>query len=132
MAPHPGDATAENVSVRLASGQADVLRLTVNVPADPLWSIQSQRGIPADVPTGHVVRLHFLARSETGNPVRVTVEESRPPYPVGRRGRTRPDTGMERIHGGGDHARLRAGWLERAFSGRTKGGHRRNRQRDRH
>ena len=79
--PHPGDATFETVAAADApGGGGQVLRVTVTRPADPFYMIQVIRGIPAAVPEGHRVRLHFWARSATKNPMRVTVEQNGPPY----------------------------------------------------
>ena len=74
--PHPTDATLETHS----SADGDVLRVTVTTPSEPFYQIQITRDIPAMIPEGHRLRLRFSARSETNNPVRVTVERNGPPY----------------------------------------------------
>lgn len=78
--PHPTDALLQTVSLADAPGGGAVLRITVTTPADPLWMIQILRGIPAAVPEGHRVQMHFWARSATKNPLRVTVEQRVSPY----------------------------------------------------
>ncbi len=78
--PHPGDAALETAAVPDAPGGGEVLRVTVTKPADPFYMVQMIRDIPAAVPEGHRVRLHFWARSATKNPLRVTTEQNGPPY----------------------------------------------------
>ena len=80
LVPHPADASLETAAGNDAPDHGEVLRLNVKVPCDPLWLIQIIRGIPANVPAGELMRLHFWARSATRNPLRVTVEQSQSPY----------------------------------------------------
>lgn len=79
-APRPSDAALTTQSAMGAPGDGSVLRVTVAAPTDPLWLIQIARGIPAALPNGHRVRLHFWARSATRSPLRVTVEQNAAPY----------------------------------------------------
>lgn len=77
-APHPADAVMETRPG--ADGSGDILRVTVKTPSEPFYLVQITRDLPAAIPEGHRVRLRFFARSETRNPIRVTVERSGPPY----------------------------------------------------
>ncbi|MEO6848371.1 MAG: endo-1,4-beta-xylanase [Chthoniobacterales bacterium] len=100
VTPHPGDASLEMIKNGDAT-YGDVLRVTVNAPSDPVWLIQTGRNIPAAVPAGHLLHLHFWAKSSTLNPLRVAMEESAAPY-----------------HGiAGNTVNLTADWKEYAFSG---------------
>ena len=76
--PHPADATLE--ASPSTDGQGETLRVTVTTPATPFYNIQLTRDIPSAIPEGHRVSLRFSARSETNNPLRVTVERNGPPY----------------------------------------------------
>jgi len=76
----PGDVWVETVNAPGAPGGGKVVRITVKAAANPVWLIQIARGIPAAIPQGHRVRLHFWARSATRNPLRVTVEQNAPSY----------------------------------------------------
>jgi GH35 family endo-1,4-beta-xylanase len=78
--PHPGDAFLDVVNEAGAPGGGEVQRLTVTAPSSPLWLIQFDRSIPANVPEGDLLKMHFWARSTTLNPVRVTLEQSAAPF----------------------------------------------------
>ncbi len=71
-APHPEDAALTT--------DGDTVAVTVRTPSVPFYSIQLVRGLPADIPAGHRVRLHFRARSATLNPLRVSLEKDSVPY----------------------------------------------------
>lgn len=75
-APHPGDAALQET----AGSDSTVERLTVSTPSQPFYLVQLIRDIPRAVPLGHVIKMHFEARSVTSNPLRVTVEQNGPPY----------------------------------------------------
>ncbi len=74
--PHPGDAALQET----AAPRDAVETLTITNPSEPFYLVQIIRGIPGAVPAGHRLELHFEARSVTNNPIRVTVEQSGPPY----------------------------------------------------
>ena len=76
--PHPGDATLQETP---GVGEPTET-LTVAVPSEPFYREQIIRSLPADIPEGHLLHLHFQARSATNNPMRVTVEKNGPPYPA--------------------------------------------------
>ena len=75
-APHPGDAALQET----AGPAGPIERLTVTVPSQPYYLVQFTRDIPHAVPLGHVIKMHFEARSATSHPLRVTVEQNGPPY----------------------------------------------------
>ncbi len=75
-APHPGDAALQEA----AGPEGATETLTVSQPSQPFYLVQIIRGIPAAVPAGHIIKMHFEARSATQNPMRVTVEQNGPPY----------------------------------------------------
>ncbi|MEO6054920.1 MAG: hypothetical protein ABIP97_13000, partial [Chthoniobacterales bacterium] len=74
----PGEASLETVNA--ASEGHEVLRLVINTPTDPVWNSQVIRAVPADVPSGHLLWLHFRARSATRNSLRVALAQNGPPY----------------------------------------------------
>ncbi len=71
--PHPEDAA-------LTTAAEGTLRVTVRKPSTPFYTIQLVRGLPANIPAGHRVSLHFRARSATANPLRVALEKNAAPY----------------------------------------------------
>ena len=77
-APHPADAALDTRPS--PDGSSDILRITVKTPSEPFYLIQLTRDIPSALPEGNRLRLRFAARSETNNPLRVTVERNGPPY----------------------------------------------------
>ena len=72
-APHPEDAA-------LTTAADGTVTVTVRTPSTPFYSIQIVRGLPADIPAGHRVSLHFRVRSATANPLRVALEKDSAPY----------------------------------------------------
>ncbi|MBU4460331.1 MAG: hypothetical protein KJ579_07175, partial [Verrucomicrobia bacterium] len=56
------------------------MRFTIRRPSDPFYQLQIGRPIAAAVPADHRLALTFRARSPTRNPVRVVVEQGRPPW----------------------------------------------------
>ncbi len=75
-APHSGDAALQET----AAPDGAIETLTVSVPSQPFYLVQLVRVIPNAVPAGHRIKMHFEARSAARNPMRVTVEQSGPPY----------------------------------------------------
>lgn len=79
--PSPADATFETVPAADAPGGAGpVLRLTITKPSDPFYQILLGRTVASSIPAGSRLRLHFWARSATGNPIRAVVEKNAAPY----------------------------------------------------
>ena len=71
--PHPEDAA-------LTTAADGTVTVTVRTPSVPFYTIQIVRGLPADIPAGHRVRLQFRARSAAANPLRVALEKDSAPY----------------------------------------------------
>ncbi len=81
MRPAEGDAVLATVSAEGKPGGAETaLRFTINKPTTPPWMILAGTTVPADVPEGRRLQLHFWGRSPTGNQVRAVVEKNGPPY----------------------------------------------------
>ncbi len=72
--PHPEDA------VLTVDPATSAVTVTVKTPASPYYLIQITRDLPAAIPEGDRVQMHFRARSAAKNPIRVTIERSGPPY----------------------------------------------------
>ncbi len=75
-APHPGDAALRET----AEPDGAIETLTVSVPSQPFYLVQLVRDIPRIIPADHRLEMHFEARSASSHPLRVTVEQSGPPY----------------------------------------------------
>ena len=60
---------------------ARVLQVVVNTPAQIIYNIQLTQTIPMPVPTDHVLRYHFWAKSEEPHLLRAVIEQDSAPYP---------------------------------------------------
>ena len=76
--PSPGDASLTQTPSTDA-GNPD-LTVTISKASQPFYMIQLVRDIPGVVPAGHILRMHFLARSATNNTIRIAIEKAAAPY----------------------------------------------------
>jgi GH35 family endo-1,4-beta-xylanase len=79
--PAEGDMSAVTTAGSDLPGKVrQALRITIHRPSEPFYATQLMKDIPEAVKAGTRIRLSFLARSRTANPLRAVVEKAGPPY----------------------------------------------------